>query len=189
MFVPMQQSYNTTTTLLARGAAPPEQLVSEMRQAIAALDPGLTLYGSGGVEQMLGFVLFPNQMAAIALTAFGVLGIVLAATGINGTVAYAVSQRRREIGIRIAIGATAAGVLRLVLGRMVTLIVAGAAIGSVLALAAGRTLASVVYQASPRDPMVFITVAAVLVLVGIASCWVPALRSVRIEPMTALRPD
>jgi predicted permease len=189
MFVPMQQAFNTTTTLIARSAAPPDATIAAMRQAIAALDPELTLYGTGTVEQMLGFVLFPNQLAALALTAFGVLGIVLAATGINGTVAYAVSQRRREIGIRVAVGATSAGVLRLVLGRMVMLIIVGAAVGSVLALAAGRTLASVVYQASPRDPLVFAAVAGVLVIVGIAACWTPALRSLRIEPMTALRPE
>jgi predicted permease len=189
MFVPMQQAYNSTTTLLVRSAAAPEQIVAAMRQAVGALDPSLTLYGAGTVEQMLGFVLFPNRMAAVALTAFGVLGIVLAATGINGTVAYAVSQRRREIGIRVAVGATAGGVLRVVLGRMIALVVAGAAAGSLLALAAGRTLASVVYQASPHDPAVFAAVGAVLVLVGVASCWTPALRSLRIEPMQALRPE
>jgi ABC-type antimicrobial peptide transport system permease subunit len=72
---------------------------------------------------------------------------------------------------------------------MVMLIIVGAAVGSVLALAAGRTLASVVYQASPRDPLVFAAVAGVLVIVGIAACWTPALRSLRIEPMTALRPE
>ena len=138
---------------------------------------------------MLGFVLFPNQMAAIALTAFGVLGLVLAATGINGTVAYAVSQRRREIGIRVAVGATRGRVLRLVLSRIVMLIAAGAAIGSALAFAGARLLASVVYQASPHDPLVFGCVAVVLILVGIDSCWAPALRSLRTAPMTALRPD
>jgi len=189
MFVPMQQAYNTTTTMLVRSTAPPERAVAEMRQVLAALDPGLTLYGTGTVEQMLGFVLFPNQMAAIALTAFGVLGLLLAATGINGTVAYAVSQRRREIGIRMAVGATSGRVLRLVLGRIVTLIAAGAVVGAVLAFVAGRVLASVVYQASPHDPLVFAGVAALLVAVGIASCWVPALRSLRIAPMTALRPE
>ena len=189
MFVPMQQAYNTTTTLVVRSSVPPEQMVAAMRQAIAALDPMLTLYGTGTVEQMLGFVLFPNRMAAIALTAFGALGIVLAATGINGTVAYAVSRRRREIGIRMAVGATAGAVLRLVLGRIAMLIAVGAAVGSALALVAGRTLASVVYQASPRDPLVFGGVAVALIAVGIASCWAPALRSVRIAPMTALRPE
>jgi len=189
MFVPMQQSYNTTTTLFVRSRVPPEQMVAAMRQAIAALDPALTLYGTGTVEQMLGFVLFPNRVAAIALTAFGVLGIVLAATGINGTVAYAVSRRRREIGIRVAVGATSGRVLRLVLGRTATLVAAGAAVGAALALVAGRTLASVVYQASPRDPLVFGGVAALLIVVGIGSCWAPALRSLRIAPVVALRSE
>ena len=189
MFVPMQQFYNTTTTMIVRSVLPPEQMVAATRQAIVALDPELTLYGTGTVEQMLGFVLFPNRMAAIALTAFGVLGLVLAATGINGTVAYAVSQRRREIGIRVAVGATRGRVLRLVLSRIVMLIAAGAAVGSALAFAGARLLASVVYQASPHDPLVFGGVAAVLIVVGIASCWAPALRSLRIAPMTALRPE
>jgi len=189
MFVPILQAYNSTTALVARGSLPPEHLVAAIRQAIGSLDPSLTLYGTGTVEHMLGFVLFPNQVAAVALTAFGLLGIVLAATGINGTVAYAVSQRRREIGIRVAVGATSAGVLRVVLGRMIGIIVAGAAIGSVLALAAGRMMASIVYQASPRDPAIFAAVGGVLVLVGIASCWAPALRSLRIAPMAALRPE
>lgn len=187
MFVPIQQAYNTTTTLLARGDVPADQLVASMRQAIAALDPGLTIYGAGTVEQMLGFALFPNQVAAVALTAFGVLGMLLAATGINGTVAYAVSQRRREIGIRVAVGATSGSVLRLVLARMVGLIAIGAAIGFLMALAAGRLLASVVYQASPHDPIVFVSVGGILALVGIISCWAPAQRSLRIDPMIALR--
>jgi putative ABC transport system permease protein len=131
-----------------------------------------------------------RQLAAAQhRSAFGVLGLVLAATGINGTVAYAVSQRRREIGIRVAVGATRGRVLRLLLGRIVMLIAAGAAVGSVLAFAGARLLASIVYQASPHDPMVFGGVAVVLILVGIASCWAPALRSLRIAPMTALRPE
>ncbi len=189
IFVPMMQSYNTTTTMLARSAVPPEQMVAGIRQAIAALDPQLPLYGTGSVEQMLGFVLFPNQVAAVALTAFGLLGIMLAATGIHGTVAYAVSRRRREIGIRLAVGAPAASVLRLVLGRMMMIIAAGAAAGSLLALAAGRMLSRVVYQASPHEPITFIAVGAILLAAGAVSCWVPARRSLRIEPMIALRPE
>src|SRR5260370_36046345 len=106
------------------------------------------------MEQMLGFALFPSRAAAVALSAFGVLAVVLAATGIQGLVAYAVSKRRREIGIRIAIGASASNILRVVLGRIVTLIAIGAAVGLVLAGVAGRLLASVVYQASARDPIV-----------------------------------
>src|SRR5262249_26772234 len=131
----------------------------------------------------------PNQAAAIALSGFGLLAVVLAATGIHGTVAYAVSRRRREIGIRIAIGASSAGVLKLVLGRLLVVIVAGAALGLVLAFGGGQILGSIVYQASPRDPWVFVGVAAALVIIGAGSSWAPARRSLGVSPMTALRPD
>jgi len=89
----------------------------------------------------------------------------------------------------VAVGASSISVLRLVLGRMVAIIVSGAAVGSLLALAAGRTLASVVYQTSPRDPPVFFAVGAILVIAGVASCWAPARRSLVVEPMIALRPE
>src|SRR5262249_12417439 len=114
VFESILQRYNATTTVLVRSRRPPEQLVGEMRAAIGRLDPSLPLYSTGTVEQMLGFALFPNQAAAVALTSFGLLAIVLAATGIHGLVAYAVSRRRREIGIRIAIGASRVRVLRAV---------------------------------------------------------------------------
>jgi predicted permease len=189
VFEPILQAYNATTTLLVRSNRPPEQLVADMRQAIAALDPQLTLYQTGTVEQMLGFALFPSRAAAVALSAFGVLAIVLASTGIHGLVAYAVSKRRREIGIRIAIGASASNILRVVLGRIVTLLAIGAAVGLVLAGVAGRMLASVVYQASARDPIVLGGVTVIFAAIGVLSCWAPSRRSLRIAPMSALRTD
>jgi predicted permease len=189
VFEPILQTYNATTTLLVRSPLPPEQVVGAMRQAVAAIDPSLPLYGAGTVQQMLGLAMFPNQAAAVALTAFGVLALLLAATGIHGVVAYAVSRRRREIGIRIAIGAGSIAVLRLVLGRIVTLLVAGAAVGLVLAVAAGVVLSRVVYGASPRDPFVLATVTALMLTVGAVACWTPARKSLRIEPMSALRPE
>ncbi len=189
VFEPILQTYNATTTLLVRSVLPPEQVVGAMRQAVAAIDPSLPLYGAGTVRQMLGLAMFPNRAAAVALTVFGVLALLLAATGIHGVVAYAVSRRRREIGIRIAIGARSPAVLRLVLGRIVTLLAAGAAVGLVLAVAAGIMLSSVVYGASPRDPLVLATVTALMLAVGAVACWAPARKSLRIEPMSALRPE
>jgi len=189
VFEPILQTYNATTTLLVRSPLPPDQVVSAMRQAVVAADPSLPLYGAGTVREMLGFAMFPNQAAAVALTVFGVLALMLAATGIHGVVAYAVSRRRREIGIRIAIGAGSPAVLRLVLGRIVTLLAAGAAVGLVLAAAAGVALSSVVYGASPRDPFVLAAVTALMLAVGGVACWAPARRSLRIEPMSALRPE
>jgi predicted permease len=189
LFVPILQFYNSTTTLLVRTAMPPEQVVPELRAAVSALDPQLTLYSVGTATSMLGFVLLPNQAAAVALSGFGLLALLLAATGIHGTAAYAVSRRRREIGIRMAIGATSAGVLRLVLGRMLAIVLSGAAAGLVLALVAGRLLASMIYQASPHDAAVLSAVGVTLVGVGALSCWAPARRSLRVDPATALRPE
>jgi predicted permease len=189
VFEPILQRYNATTTVEVKSALPSEQVVGAVRQAIAALDPSLPLYQAGTVEQMLGFALFPSQAAAVALTAFGILALVLAATGIHGLVAYAVSRRKREIGIRIAIGASAGNVLRVVLGRIALLLGIGAAVGLLLAVAAGQLLSSIVYQASPRDPIVLGGVAATIVAVGAIASWAPARRSLRTQPIEALRTE
>ncbi len=189
VFEPILQRYNATTTIVVKSALPSEQIVAAVRQAIAALDPSLPLYQAGTVGQMLGFALFPSQAAAVALSAFGILALVLAATGIHGLVAYAVSRRKREIGIRIAIGASAGNVLRVVLGRIALLLGIGAAAGLLLAVAAGQLLSSIVYQASPRDPVVLAAVAATIVAVGAVASWAPARRSLRTQPIEALRTD
>jgi predicted permease len=136
-FWPMLQSYNTTTTLIARSARPETQTVAEMRQTVGQLDPEMPLYGTGSLQQMLGFAFFPARAAALALGAFGVLAIMLAVTGIHGLIAYAVARRVREIGIRMAIGARPSQVLRLILLKMALLVVAGSVIGLGLSLAAG----------------------------------------------------
>jgi predicted permease len=189
VFEPILQRYNATTTVAVKSALPSEQIVAAVRQAVAALDPSLPLYGAGPIEQMLGFALFPSQAAAVALSAFGILALVLAATGIHGLVAYAVSRRRREIGIRIAIGAGSRNVLRVVLGRIALLLGIGAAAGLALAVAAGQLLANIVYEVSPRDPLVLGGVAASIVLVGALASWAPARRSLRTQPIDALRAE
>jgi len=162
-------------------------MVAEMRGAVSRLDPELPLYGTGSLNQMLGFAFFPAHAAAIALSAFGVLAIMLAVTGIHGLVSYAVARRIREIGIRVAIGARPGQVLRLVLGRTFVLVAAGSTIGLVLALAAGQVLASIVYGASARDPLILAGVVSTIVLIGVFSSWAPTRRALRIDPMNALR--
>jgi predicted permease len=187
VFQPMLQSYNTTTTLIVRSRQPETEMVQQMRQAVTRLDPQLPLYGTGSLQEMLGLVFFPTRAAAVALSAFGLLAIMLAATGIHGLVSYAVARRVREIGIRVAVGARPAQVVRLVLGKTLTLVAAGATIGAILAVAAGQILASIVYQASPRDPVVFAAVIGTLALLGLASCWTPVRRALRVDPAIALR--
>lgn len=187
VFKSILQSYNSTTTLIVRSSLAETQMVQQIRQSIAHLDANLPLYGTGSLDQMLGFAFFPTRAAAIALSAFGVLAMILAATGIHGLVSYAVARRVREIGIRMAVGARPSQVLRLVLGRTMALLVAGSAIGLVLALAVGKVLASIVYGASPRDPYVLAAVSGTIVFLGILSSWAPTRRALRIDPMMALR--
>jgi predicted permease len=187
LYFPILQHYNTTTTLTVKSSLPEAQVVREMREAMARLDPEMPLYGTGGLEQMLGLAFLPARAAAIALSAFGVLAIMLAATGIYGLVSYAVARRVREIGIRVAVGAQPHQVLRLVLGRTMVLLLAGCAAGFVLALAAGQVLASVVYQVSPRDPAVLTMVWVTTVFLGVLSSWAPTRRALRVDPMMALR--
>ena len=187
VFWPMLQNYNGTTTLEVRSSIPAAQMVREMRQAVAGLDPELPLYGTGSVDQMLGFAFFPTHAAAIALSAFGVLAIMLAVTGIHGLVSYAVARRVREIGIRMAVGARPSQVLRLVLGRTMALLAVGSAIGLVASLAAGQVLASVVYGASSRDPRTLLAVLATIVVLGLISSWTPTRRALGIDPIAALR--
>jgi ABC-type antimicrobial peptide transport system permease subunit len=164
-------------------------MVGQIRQAMARLDPNLPIYGAGSLEQLLGFAFFPSRAAALVLSAFGLLAVMLAVTGIHGLVSYAVARRVREIGIRMAVGARPVQVLRLVLGRVMLLLAAGSAFGLVLAIAVGRVLASIVYQASPRDPLALAAVLAAIVLLGLLSSWAPARRALRIEPVIALRHD
>ncbi|HEY6253178.1 MAG TPA: ABC transporter permease, partial [Candidatus Angelobacter sp.] len=187
VFEPMLQRYNTTHTLLVRSSLPEAQMVQQMRKAVAQLDPHLPLYGTGSLRQMLGLAFFPTHAAAIALSAFGVLAIMLAGTGIYGLVSYSVARRVREIGIRMAVGARPLQVIKLVLGRTLMLLLAGGIIGLGLALAAGQVLASIVYQVSPHDPLVLAAVIATLGVIGLLACWAPIRRALRIQPTVALR--
>jgi ABC-type antimicrobial peptide transport system permease subunit len=187
VFWPMLQNHNSTTTLEVRSSIPGAQMVREMREVVAGLDPQLPLYGTGSLDQMLGFAFFPTRAAAIALSAFGVLAIMVAVTGIHGLVSYAVARRVREIGIRMAVGARPSQVLRLVLGRTMALLAMGSAIGSVASLAAGQLLGNVVYQATPGDPRVLAAVLAAIALLGLLSSWAPTRRALGIDPMAALR--
>jgi ABC-type antimicrobial peptide transport system permease subunit len=187
VFVPFLQSYNTTHTLMVRSSLPVEDVVARMREVLRKLDPNLPLFGVGSMTQLLGFAFFPARAAALALSAFGLLAVVLAITGIHGMVSYAVAQRTHEIGIRVAVGASPVHVLRLVLGRTINLLAVGSLIGMVLALASGKLISAIIYEARPSDPRVlaaiFLTIAA---LGGIAS-WTPTRRALRIDPTIALR--
>ena len=189
LFRASTQVYNGTTVLIARTSAPESQTAAELRRSLTSLDATLAVYGVGSLSQILGFAYFPAHAATIALSVFGVLAIMLAATGIYGMAAYAISNRRREIGIRMAIGAQPRQILVAVLGRTSALLLVGSVAGFLLGLAARPLLASVVYQASPLDPLVMITVPLAMAVVAILATLGPALRTLKIDPVRALRQE
>jgi predicted permease len=181
------QDYNSTTTFVVRSRSSAAALVPEIRKQIAALDPRMPVYGTGSLENMLGFAMFPMHAAAIALSAFGVLALLLTVTGIYGLVDYSVARRTRELGIRIAVGARSFEVLRLLLGKLIILVSAGLAMGSLLALAAGPALSAIIYTTSPRDPVLLLGVLIALLAAALLSSWRPVLRGLRVNPVSALR--
>jgi ABC-type antimicrobial peptide transport system permease subunit len=138
---------------------------------------------------MLGLVYLPANAAVIALGSFGVLAIVLAISGIYGLSAYSVAQRVREIGIRIAIGARPATVVRNVFSRTAIIVLCGSAVGLVLGALGSKLLASVVFGVDPRDPLVFTGAALTMGMIGVAAASGPVRRALRIDPVQALRHD
>jgi predicted permease len=181
------QNYDDSTVVLVRSRLPDGEVVRQLRTLMASLDAQLPLYALGDVGQMLGMAYFPARAATMLLTAFGVLAVMLAITGIYGLASYTVSRRVREIGIRVAVGARWWQVLSSVLGRMALLLSAGSAAGLAMGLGATQLLASIVYHATPRDPLVLAAVAATMAAVALLSASIPARRAISVDPIRSLR--
>jgi len=189
IFWPRAQRYSSFTSIVARSALPSEDLVRRLQQTVLSLDPALPFFQAGSLEEHLNLPLMPARIAAIMLGAFGVLAVILAATGVYGTLAYAISRRTREIGIRVAIGASKANVLSLVLRRALLIIGCASALGSALALAVGKFFTPVLYGVSPKDPETYLISLALMGAIGLIACYVPARRALRIEAAVALREE
>ena len=138
---------------------------------------------------LLDVVLFPSRVATVSLGVLGVMGAMLSITGIFGMAAYSVSKRLRELGIRMALGAQRKEVLQAALGRAFKLLAFGSAAGLLLGILASRVLASIVYQATPRDPLVLAGVVLAMALLGLLATWIPAQRALSVDPMTLLREE
>jgi predicted permease len=189
MFLPILQSPSGTTTWIeVRSSRDHEQLAAAIRGKLREVDQGLNfevLEWNDDLEN----VRFPDRVATSTLGVMGGIGAILAITGIFGMAAYSVSKRMRELGIRIALGAQRKGVLQAALGRAFKLLAVGSAAGLLLGILASRVLALIVYQATPRDPLVLAGVVLAMALLGLLATWIPAQRALSVDPLILLREE
>jgi putative ABC transport system permease protein len=174
-------------TLALRASNEPQNVAAAVRAKVGELDPELPVFELRPMQDLIGRASAEPRMNASLLGLFALLALLLAAIGIYGVMSYAVEQRTSEIGLRMALGAQTADVLRLVIGQGLWLAGFGIAAGLLGALAATRVLGSLLFQTSPTDPVTFSAVALVLAVVAVLSCYMPVRRAMRIDPMQALR--
>jgi predicted permease len=186
MFVPIRQSPSSATIVLVRSRRDPQLLAADMRGALRGLDASLPVLIETRYKQ-LDLMLFAPRMATMALGVLGAMGAMLAITGIFGMAAYSVSQRLRELGIRVALGGQRKEVLAAALGRAFKLLAFGSATGLLLGILATPVLAFIVNQATPRDPLVLSGVVLAMALLGLLATWIPARRALAVDPLALLR--
>ncbi len=190
-YLPVAQDYalSSLQALQIRSAAPPDAVMREGQSVIHSLAPDLPVFDvetmSESLETLAGFLIF--QLGAGLAAALGLLGLILAVVGVYGVISYSVSQRTHEIGIRMALGAQRAEVLKMILGQGFVIVAAGLVLGCLSAFAAARLVANMLVGVSPADPATYSAVVVVLGLIGLAACYVPARRAMRVDPMEALR--
>jgi predicted permease len=186
-YLPLRQRFAGRFVVLLRTRLAPHELATPLRREVRAIDPLVAPSGIETMRESMERITAPQRMAVMLLGLFGGLALALAAVGLYGLMAYAVSQSSRELGLRMALGAKAADLLRLVMSQGLTLTIAGVVVGAVGALALTRLMTDLLYQVSPRDPRTFGIAGAVMAAVAALACIGPAWRAARADPLRVLR--
>ena len=188
-YLPLSQVSAQRTTLVVRSAGDPLALAGAVRDVLRELEPAMPLEGLGSLQRSLAVSLLPARIGGMAAAAFGLLGLLLASLGVYGVVAYGVGQRRREIGIRLALGAGAPQVVRQVVGDGLRQVLLGTGVGVALAVGAGLVAHQALFGLAPLEPVALLGGPALFVVVALLAAWLPARRAAAIDPLTALRAD
>lgn len=189
LYQPLTQDGWASNAVLHVRTFDPTLLQNAIRAAVRTVDPRLPIYDVTTLSDRRALALRRDRMLAMLSAPFGVLALALTALGVFGVIAYSVARRRSEIGVRIALGATAADVRRLVIGETLRLVGIGAAIGVPLSLVSVRALSSLLFGIAPQDPSILAACVVLLMTAGCAAGALPANRAARIELMAALRAD
>ncbi|MBV8630257.1 MAG: ABC transporter permease, partial [Silvibacterium sp.] len=188
MFFSFLQHKSSDTSILVRSDRDPQQVAAALHRSMRALDPALPL-DIKTWDRELDSALFAARVATVSLGVLGMLGAMLAITGIFGMASYTVSKRLREFGIRIALGADQRKVLAAALGRACRLLIIGSVAGMILGVLATRVLSYIVYQATPKDPVILAGVVLTMLCVGVVAALIPARRALAVDPMILLREE
>jgi putative ABC transport system permease protein len=189
LFQPMAQEEIFSGALIVRTKGDPAAMEPAVRRTVRGLYPRQLIENVATLDAVRDATVAPRRLNALLITSFGVLAMVIAVVGIAGVLAFSVSSRTAEIGVRMSLGADASRVRRMVLSEGGTLLGLGLAVGIVGAVLASRTMQGLLFGVQPHDPTTLILVAGVLGLSGIAACWIPAARAARVDPAIALRAD
>jgi putative ABC transport system permease protein len=187
MYVSFAQLPRQNLSLVVRGAGDPSSLIAGVRSAVAELDRDLPLYNVRTLTEMLSESLARERFSLLLIVIFAGLALVLAGVGIYGVLAYSVTQRTHEIGVRLALGGSRRDVMRLVVGQGMKLVGLGISAGLLAAFALTRLMTGLLYGVTATDPLTFIGVSVLLAGVALLACWIPARRAAKVDPMIALR--
>jgi len=187
VYKPLLQIYLPELTLHVRATTDAQSLIAAVRREIKALDPTLPVYNSGTLAQLKDGSLYNERLAATLLTLFGILALLLAAGGIFGVLSYTVTERTREMGIRLALGARPRDLLLLIVGQGMILALIGSVIGVAAAFGLTHLIEKLLFGVSALDPLTFAVIPLLLSCVALLACWIPARRATRVDPLMALR--
>jgi predicted permease len=188
MFFSFQQHDESGTWLVVRSKRDPQEMAKALETTLHGLDSGVPLIIRSWADEM-DTALFAARVASVALGVLGLLGAMLAVTGVFGMSSYVVSKRLRELGIRVALGAGRREILRTALGRAFRLLAVGAVAGVALGVMGTRVLSFIVYQATPKDPLVLGGVTMTMLILGLMAAWIPARRALAVDPLILLREE
>jgi macrolide transport system ATP-binding/permease protein len=178
---------NYAGSIELRVAGKPQNLEAEVQHTLANINPNLTVLSTMSLGEQLSLNFNQDHLMARLTQLFGLLALVLSCVGLYGVTSYSVARRTNEIGVRMALGAGRQNILVMILRAVLSQIIFGLVIGVPVALACARLLASLLYGVKPTDPLTFISVCLILIAVALFSCYIPARRATKVDPMAALR--
>jgi putative ABC transport system permease protein len=189
IYASLYQKGEKHLAIFLRGNLDTDAIPKEVREQVQSVNPELPVFGAETLTQALSASLSVRRFSMEMIALFALTALLLAGLGIYGVISYVVSERTHEIGIQLALGAQRGNIMQMVLRQGLSLAIAGAAVGLVGALIVSHLMVGLLYGVRPTDPVTFVGVMAVLTVVAVAACYIPALRAVRVDPMVALRDE